>query len=80
MMEEVFGVCLEELLMNKYYNPTNVDKIKDILCWSEMPDNEWFDCSFVNSLKKQNEERGFLTEKQELALDKLYKKFVTQEI
>lgn len=66
--------------MNNYVDPTNIDKIRDILWWAESPDNDWFDCSFVNSLKKQNEERGFLTEKQELALDKLYRKFVTQEM
>ena len=46
-----------------------LSQVNRVLKWSE--DNAWFDTGFINSLKRDCEKKGTLTEKQSAALSKI---------
>lgn len=55
-----------------YESNSNFTRINLVLKWAEQ--NDWFDTSFIHSLKKSCEKKGKLTTKQEEALENIIKK------
>ncbi|SDT66750.1 hypothetical protein SAMN05216490_4729 [Mucilaginibacter mallensis] len=59
-----------------YETNTFLNRINMVLKWSE--DNKWFDRKFVDSLKRDCERKGTLSEKQSSALENIIKKMKIQ--
>jgi len=59
-----------------HYDEISIDDKFDVIMeWGELPENRWYDLSFVDSLYHFFYTKGFLTPAQEGALDKIIIRF-----